>query len=268
MIRKALGIFAVSLLFLAGCGGQNAGPHNINGMWEISNGLWEHHPHLSRRVEINGNQFVMTIYNRSHSQQSINENEPGFDEIEVGEIDFDTYFLLTGENVNPDVYKVEITNVMESSTIVDRIPTQVINIEFQMLDANDRHVFHRYPHYIRLYENEPGFALAQNIEFTWGEDIDFHTHYLLTGIKVNEAYVNRIMVFGPHLTQGNRNIREYSKQFSFAYFSTAQRYGTFTLMDDGRKEVIWGDTGDVQLFHFDRTPNTIHFAGWRYQRAD
>ena len=283
MIRKTLGILAISLLFLAlvGCSGQNTDPYNLNGVQNSNpyciNGVWENTGNIeSRRVEINGNQFIMTTNIRGHIASFISdnvyENEPGFDEIEVGEVCFDTYFLLTGRNVNPDVYRIEIRHVSEHETIVERIPTQRKTIIFMQVDESGAiaRTAQGFEEWIELYKHEPGFAIAENIEFTRRYEMDFHTFYLLTGTVVDETYVYSIVVLSADTREVYKFIMGNVRQIAFEYFtdSQTQRDGTFILMDDGHKEVIWSDTGNVQVFDFDRTPNTITFAGRRYQRAD
>ena len=280
MIKKTLWILAVSLVFLVGCGGQNndsgnlngiqnSAPHNIDGVWEYTQ------INESRRLEINGNQFVMTICNRSYSwpigSERMYEDYPIFDAIEVGEIDFDTYFLLTGRSVNPDVYKIEITSVSQHETIIERIPTRRKSIWFMQVDEHGAlaRTAQNFEELIELYKHEPGFAIAENIEFTRHSEIDFHTFYLLTGTEVDENYVYRIVVFSADTREVYELITGYVKNISFRYINltTTRRDGTFILMDDGRKEVIWNDTWNVELFNFDQTPNTITFAGRRYQRG-
>jgi len=262
-------VFAGALT-LVGCGAenepqgvvQNPGPYNINGVWE-TNLNW---------LEIDGNRFVLTTYTHQQWGQFLEvlEGDPGFDKLEVGEIDFDTYYILTGRNVGYDVISVEITNVSQGQRILERVPVQRRNISIITVDETGFMTGpFNFAEHFDFYEHEPGFAIIEEKGIERNGDIDFDTFYLLTGIEVNETYVYRIRVLDVFTRQTHQNIMGYIRHAIISYnaSTSTQRSGTFILLDDGRKEVIWNDTGNVRVYNFDRTPNTITFAGLRYQRA-
>ena len=275
MNRGILGVLVVGLLLLVGCGGQSADPLGIDGVWENTQSI------TPSRLEIDGNQFTMINYNRHQNLRhwlSVYENDPGFDEIEPGEIDSGAFFRLTGRNINDgadgDLYEYAIELILESewATTIERIPTQRKTIWFMKAGVGGEvaRTAQAFEEMIELYEHEPGFAIAENSGITQGEDMDFDTFYLLTGTAADETYVYRIRVLSVDTRDVYKHITGYVRNFSIdVSFTTRQeRYGTFTLLNDGRKEVVWGDTGNVQISDFDRTPNTITFSWTRYQRAD
>jgi len=239
---------------------QNPDPHNINGVWETN----------FNRLKIDGERFVLTTYSQQWGQSlQIAEGDPGFDVLEVGEIDFDTYYIITGRNVGYDVISVEITNVSQWQTVLERVPVQRRSITIMRVNETGAVAITapNFSEHFEFYEHEPGFALIEEKGIERNGDIDFDTFYLLTGIEVNETYVYRLRVLDVFTRQVNRNIMGYTRSASIVHNISTQRSGTFILLDDGRKEVIWSDTGNVRVYNFDRTPNTITFAGLRYQRA-
>ena len=279
MLRKTMNLFALAiiLLLLVGCGGQNQDyneeqheeynpdPHGLSG-------VWEHIGHRPRRLEISGTDFILTTYNHNRvmSVHELTENDPGFDEFETGEIDSDTYFALTGRNVDPDVYKIEISSVLQWQTIIESIPRQRISIWYRKVDDSGALALtaQNFEEYLRIYDDEPGFALIVNNDPGRGGSLDFDTYYQLTGTKADENYVYRIAVDSFTHVYFTQDVWGDTQQIMFTYSTTLRRDGRFILMDDGRMEVIWNDTGSVQVYYFDRTPNTITFAGLRYQRVE